>query len=322
MPANPSTPAVGTHTDVPSASPAAALALEHAMVVMQPLVRWLLRNGVGYGATADALKAVFLQEAARELERTGQKASGSSLSVMSGLHRKDVRQLLEQGAPQAMASRSAQADARVKPSAASRLVTQWLAQRWPRRLPISNTPNSPAESTQRSFERLARQVSTDVHPRALLTELERLGLVVVDEGMVQLQKSAFVPDSQQTAAAQWMSSHVADHLNAAVHNLQPENAEHKFLERSVFADGLSTESVAVLHDEALRLWEQVFSVMVALATPLCEQDGQQAQPQRFRIGMYCYSASADTPNPALTNDTSTPTDGEGAPPKSAQEVIQ
>lgn len=287
------------------------------MVVLQPLVRWLLRNGVGYGATADALKAVFLQEAARELERSGQKVSGSSLSVMSGLHRKDVRQLLEQGAPQAMATRNAQADARVKPSAASRLVTQWLAQRWPRRLPLS-APTA----TQRSFERLARQVSTDVHPRALLTELERLGLVVVDDTMVQLQKTAFVPDSHQTAAAQWMSSHVADHLSAAVHNLQPENAEHKFLERSVFADGLSAESVTVLHDEALRLWEQVFSVMVALATPLCEQDAQQTQPQRFRVGMYCYSTQADTANPPLPADTGAPTAGADSPPSPLHEEPQ
>ncbi|MBK7005920.1 MAG: hypothetical protein IPH37_12955 [Burkholderiales bacterium] len=303
MPSKTTSPATGAPIDAPGAAP--ALALEHAMVVMQPLVRWLLRSGVGFGATTDALKAVFLQEAARELERRGQKASGSGLSVMSGLHRKDVRLLLEQGAPQAMASRSAQADARVKPSAASRLVTQWLAQRWPRRLPISNPQPGAAEPTPRSFERLARQVSTDVHPRALLTELERLGLVVVDDTTVQLQKSAFVPDSQQTAAAQCMSSHVADHLSAAVHNLQSENTEHKFLERSVFADGLSAESVTVLHDEALRLWEQVFSVMVALATPLCEQDAQATPPQRFRIGMYCYSTRANTPNPPVSNDTGT-----------------
>lgn len=313
MPAESTLPPANPPSDAPSPAATPALALEHATVVLQPLVRWLLRNGVGFGATTDALKAVFLQEAARELERRGQKASGSSLSVMSGLHRKDVRQLLEQGAPQAMAWRSAQADARVKPSAASRLVTQWLAQRWPRRLPISSPPGNPG-ATPRSFERLARQVSTDVHPRALLTELERLGLVRVDGDGVLLQKSAFVPDSQQTAAAQWMSSHVADHLSAAVHNLQPENAEHKFLERSVFADGLSAESVAVLHDEALRLWEQVFSVMVALATPLCEQDTQQAEPQRFRVGMYCYSTSADTPTPSLPEATPLPSAGsEGAP---------
>lgn len=276
----------------PAASP--ALALEQAMVVLAPLVRWLLRNGGSYGATAEALKSVFLEEAARELERRGQKVSGSSLSLMSGLHRKDVRTLTEQGAAQAAATRAARTDAQSKPSAASRLVTQWLAQRWPRQLPLSA-----ARPTQRSFERLARQVSTDVHPRALLSELERLGLVVVDAQTVQLQKSAFVPDGHQSAAAQWMSSHVGDHLSAAVHNLQPENAQHKFLERSVFADGLSAESVGLLHEEALRLWEHVFSVMVALATPLCEQDAQEPQPQRFRLGMYSYSTNADSAPPAL-----------------------
>src|SRR5678816_40648 len=71
----------------------AALALREAALLMAPIARWLLRSGVPYTAFVDLLKAVFVDVARAELEGAGHKATFSALSLLSGVHRKDVRKL-------------------------------------------------------------------------------------------------------------------------------------------------------------------------------------------------------------------------------------
>ena len=73
----------------------AALALREAAALLAPVVRWLLRNGVSYNALANQLKPVFVDAARAELERGGVQPTGSALSVLSGVHRKDVRTITE-----------------------------------------------------------------------------------------------------------------------------------------------------------------------------------------------------------------------------------
>ncbi len=73
-------------------------ALRH---VMQPLVRLMLRKGVTYLVFADLLKEVFVEVADREF-RLGEKApSDSRISLLTGVHRKDVRRLRNTGDPAA-----------------------------------------------------------------------------------------------------------------------------------------------------------------------------------------------------------------------------
>ena len=74
-----------------------------ALRVMAPLVRWLLRSGVGYTEFSAALKPVFLAEAQLESERTGGKQTDSALSLLSGLHRKDIRKAAQDAATPARA---------------------------------------------------------------------------------------------------------------------------------------------------------------------------------------------------------------------------
>lgn len=99
---------------------------------------------------------------------------------------------------------------------------------------------------------------------------------------------------------------VADHLQAGVHNLCPTAGStntkgttdttdaaqqpRKFLEQSVFADGLSPESVQQLNLLANTLWAQVLQQVVQAATPLCAQDQGHPQPQRFRLGLFSFAA--------------------------------
>eukprot|EP01038_Epipyxis_sp_PR26KG_P001938 gene1938-2746_t len=69
------------------------LALDRVLRVLQPLVRLLLRNGVTYTVFAAALKRVFLAAAQQELASRGMAQTDSAVSLLSGVHRRDVRTL-------------------------------------------------------------------------------------------------------------------------------------------------------------------------------------------------------------------------------------
>ncbi|MBE0547214.1 MAG: hypothetical protein IH627_06020, partial [Rubrivivax sp.] len=70
------------------------IVLDSVLRVMQPLVRLLLRQGVSYPAFTAALKRVFLAAAQQELAARGMAQTDSALTLLSGVHRRDVRTLL------------------------------------------------------------------------------------------------------------------------------------------------------------------------------------------------------------------------------------
>lgn len=259
----------------------AALALREAAVLMAPVVRWLLRNGVSYGAFAETLKPVFVAAARAELERAGAKPSFSSISVLSGVHRKDVRTLETEprvpGEPLPV---------RGIPMA-SRVYTRWLtARRY--RLRDGQPKPLPRSGAGLSFEGLAREISLDVHPRTVLDELLRLGLVHMDGDMVRPRAVAFTPSRKLDELTALFASGTADHVAAATHNLA---GGEPFLEQSVFADGLAEASVQALQELARGAWAQAFEAMVAEATQRVEHD-ESLPPEaqhRMRFGVYFYS---------------------------------
>jgi len=84
-----------------SPTPPGQPVLEQVLTMLQPLVVWLLRSGVGYTDLTAALKPVFLEAARTELTRIGGKQTDSAVSLLSGLHRKDVRAAIRLGLPYA-----------------------------------------------------------------------------------------------------------------------------------------------------------------------------------------------------------------------------
>ncbi len=254
--------------------------LQQALVIMQPLVLWLLRSGVRHVEFSVAIKQIFLEQAASELARLHAKQTDSAISMLSGLHRKDVKALLTAMAQQESKTTGITRESLGRPTVPSQVMTRWLASGWPDNLPLAGDAQS--------FEALSRQVSSDVHPRAVLNELLRLGMAEQVGERVRLCRHAFVPDQQMTEAGNLLAGSTADHLAAGVHNLSGPGSK-KHLEQSVFADGLSQDSVRQLEALAGNLWQQVLSTMVKAAVPLNEQDEPAGGDQRIRVGMFCYS---------------------------------
>lgn len=260
------------------------LTLAAALRVMAPLVELLLHEGVTYTRFANALKATFLEVAPSVLEKSSTRVNDSSVSTLTGIHRKDVREWRSVGQPLPQAKAF---------GAVMEVFTKWAndpaycdAQGRPLALNRSGGPGT--------FEALATSVSNDVHPHTLLRELIRLGVAqrvevaTTDESdKVSLCVDAFVPRDGAAEMLQLFSDNVGDHLAAAARNLSGNSAP--MLEQSVYADSLSADSIAAMHALARQIWSTAFHEIVRDANVLSKQDrGHSDANQRLRIGMYFY----------------------------------
>jgi hypothetical protein len=256
--------------------------LQSVAAVLRPAVRLLLRSGTDYPRLATALKSLFIEEAAAELRRTGQAGTDSAISLLSGVHRKDVRNWRLTGGP---------AGAARPVTLGSRVFARWVSD------PAYTAPDGgprplPRTGPAPSFEALVRAVTHDVHPFTVLQELIRLRVasVEIDDGgeIVVPARAEFVPPAGSREALELLAGNLADHGNAAVANVLGAGPT---LEQSVCATGITTASAERLHALARTLWLRMRGEMIEEASRLYEAD--RARPDaraRVRFGSYFWAA--------------------------------
>jgi hypothetical protein len=260
-----------------SSTSRSALVLASVLRLLRPAVRLLLRHGVAYPAFAAALKQVFLDAARDELAASGQKSTDSALSLLSGVHRRDVREL-----------RAAAREA--PPHDAMNMASQVLA-RWLSDVAFVDDEGTPLALARPAFDTLVAAISTDVRPRAVLDELLRLGLAEDGALGVRLLAPGFVPRQGFAEMVQLLEDNVHDHLAAACANV---DGQQNFLEQAVFVDELTPASAAELHALAAKVWRQAFRQVMREAQARFDHDQTHAEPaqrtQRVRFGSYFYAA--------------------------------
>lgn len=267
------------------------LVLHSVLHLLRPAVRLMLRHGVTFPAFVAALKPVFLAAAQDELQARGMAQTDSATSLLSGVHRRDVRNL----------TRPAVADA--APAGFTGLASQVMARWMSQDLYLDDTLSPmaiPRAGPTPSFDALVRAVSQDVRPRSVLDELIRLGLAAEDDGTVTLLTHAFVPKSGFAEMMAQMQCNLHDHLSAACENLdppaQPTQATQKgdLLEQAVFVDDITAESAQRLHEVSAQAWKLAFQSVMRDAQRSFDHDAIHAPPEqrthRARFGVYFYSA--------------------------------
>lgn len=271
---------------MPSEPSRSSIVLAAALRLLRPLVRLLIRHGVAYPAFAASLKSVFLEAAREELRDSGQKSTDAALSLLSGVHRRDIRTL--SGSP----PNSESVDERPR-NLASEVVTRWISD--PAYLDAAGLPLAlPRYGDAPSFDSLVQSVSGDIRARALLAELSRLGIAESSESQVRLLAPGFVPREGFAEMVALLGDNVVDHLAAAAQNL---DGKHNFLEQAIFVDELTQESVDALHLAAAKAWQQAFRTVMREAQARFDHDQLHATPeqrtQRARFGSYFYGSKND-----------------------------
>lgn len=289
---NPSAPAAAAveaaASDAATAGDEATLAA--AVAILEPLAGLLLARGLRFARAQELFKSAFVQAAARAFAAQGKEPSVSTLSVATGLRRREVQRLLDA---------KPETDIAPKISLAAQVRLRWTtdpryldAQGQPRRLPR----NAPAGEP--SFAALAAAVSKDVHPRPLLDELLRIGAAEEDGEFVLLRGRLNAPGRSWDSLVAIGGANVADHLSAVLVNLLSQ--PRPLVEQAYFADGLTQPSAERAAGLAKEIWQQALPGLASKVQTLLDLD--EAVPDngwRMRIGLYSYVAPMERPAPAL-----------------------
>jgi hypothetical protein len=250
--------------------------------VLAPLVRLLLQHQITFPILANLLKSVYVEQAEKAFALPGRPQTISRLSLLTGIHRKDVKRLQNEqpesdGAP-------------ANVSLGAELVLRWTTDEKFQSgdghpIPL---PRLAAGESGPSFEALVESVSKDIRPRAILDEWQRLGIASVDaEDNVHLATNAFVPKHGFDEKAYYLGRNLHDHIAATAHNLSGE--DRPMLERSVYYAKLRSESIEDLRERSTQAGMDVLQEINLRARALQQADASHPDAtHRMRLGVYFY----------------------------------
>ena len=217
----------------PASRPAIAASSLHAPLarLLRPLVRLCIRSGMTFPALTELLRELFVNVAEHDFALEGKEQTDSRVSLLTGVHRKEVARLRGAGAPVHEA-----------PSALSRtsaIIARWMAapeftdsKGHPLPLPRTASDDAP------SFEALVASITKDVRPRAVLDEwLDRKLVAINGNDEIVLLDTAYVPRGDDDRKWYYLGRNLHDHVAAAADNVSSPTP--RFLERAVHYDGLS-----------------------------------------------------------------------------------
>jgi len=270
-----------------SENPVAKKMLTALQRVLKPLIRLSLAQGINYQMLLETLKTVFVQVAEEDFKLQQREQTDSRISLLTGLHRKDVHRLRNQ--PKTILNQPPLI------TLGSQLVGLWIsdadfidANDQPKPL-----PRLASSGGSISFERLVARVSKDIRARPVLDEWLRVGIVHIDENdCVCLNTDAFVPSADFESKLFFFQQNLHDHVAATAHNLM--NLTPSMLERCVYYDGMSANAInelKVLAEEHGMIALKAINAR-AIELQATSLDMNEAT-QRFTYALYFYHTKED-----------------------------
>jgi len=257
--------------------------------LLRPLVGLLLDHGLTYAWLTRVLKYIYVDIAESEFNLPGKELTDSRISILTGLHRKDIKRI-----------RSEEKTNFDPPE--SIFIGAQLVAAWTTDARFVNSKGKPLalkrlessdETSEGNFEELFRSVTRDIRPRAFLDEWLRLGVVSLDdEDRVSLRVEAFVPAKGFDEKAFFLGRNIHDHLATARSNVQADMPP--FLERSVYYDQLSEESIEKLRDMVTERGMDTLLAINKEALKLQQKDKRNRKKKgRMSFGVYFFKSDLD-----------------------------
>jgi|688.fasta_scaffold159142_3 hypothetical protein len=182
--------------------------------LLNSVVRVCLRYGYSIQELIEAAKATFILVSKSEIENKGEKCNISRLSVMSGLHRRDVMRILDDAeGPQDSLS------------VVNRVIGQWCNDK--RFCKKRGQPRVLSyQGIQDEFSRLVQTISHDLHPGTVLFELKRREVVEEVKEGVKLKSAVFESNRNHVDGLQMLAEDVDDLTRAVLENISNESVTH------------------------------------------------------------------------------------------------
>ena len=247
-------------------------------LLLRPLVRILIRNGVAHGAFVELTKKVFVDVAFDEFSPDGKKQTVSRVSAQTGLTRKEVKRLHE-------LQQTDDSSSQARYNRAVRVISGWMndagfhdSEGKPADLPMSGE--------RPSFETLVRKYSGDIPPKAMFSMLVDAGSVQQVNGSVRLIRHAYVAASDPVEKLDILGSDVFELISTIDHNMTADAGELRF-QRKVSYDNIDPDALAKLGKLSARK-AQVLLEQLNKQYADHELENSSEQGKTISLGIYYY----------------------------------
>ncbi|MEM1066931.1 MAG: DUF6502 family protein [Pseudomonadota bacterium] len=257
--------------------------------LIRPLVRTLIARGVTAPAFYRLLKTVYVEVAEKDFRIDDAQPTDSRITLLTGVHRRDVRAILSDPDDSWETARS-------KTATIATVLGQWMARNGYRDENGTPIPLPRTSEAGPSFEALVQGISRDIRARTVLDEVLRQELVIEDaDGMLRIADGALAGPGSPDHKAVFFAANVGDHMAAAAENLLSDPPP--FYERAVFYNRLSTASVDQIEARARELAQAALEELNTESSALQQADrALEDGLERYRFGLYFYRESANAPN--------------------------
>lgn len=198
--------------------------------VLRPIVRLMIRHGVGYAEFADVARGAFVESAIRDAVSDGAGPTREQIARITGISRQRVDHYIddEDAIPKAIPT-------------STRAIVEVL-HRWHTDPQFLSPYGGPLELELKSasgpcLESLVAQIDPAASPAIVLSELLRTGSAAFsDERHIRALSRYFMCKGEDTHSIEYFGESL-EHLTSTMeYNFNPINAENKRIERCVFAD--------------------------------------------------------------------------------------
>jgi hypothetical protein len=216
-------------------------------MMLKPLVKLLVSQGVSHGDFSEAAKDVYVEMAIRHFDDST-KVNQSKVAILTGLTRKEVKNVIDRAVRSDPQSRNYSRPARVL--AGWHSDPRYLG---PYGVPLEIPYESPVDGGTPCFVELVKTYSGDMAPRPMLKELIRIGAVVeTGKDLLKVLRREFIPEALSAELVERLGQVAHNFFSTAARNIEKGSRDEGVFERIVFAENGVTPTTLKLFDEYVK----------------------------------------------------------------------
>lgn len=214
-------------------------------LMLKPLVRLLIAQGVTHAEFAETAKEVYVESALRDFEVEG-KVNKSRIAILTGLTRKEVKNVIDRVVTEDNTDK--------KHSRPERVLAGWFndpVYTGPYGIPL-DLPYTFSGEDEPCFVELVRRYSGDMAPKQMLNELLRSGSVIEMEGRYKALRRNYVHEALSPKLIRRLGEIGYRVFSTAAKNIDKQAEGSGYFDRQVVADDGCTENVIEMFDRYVK----------------------------------------------------------------------
>lgn len=258
--------------------------LDAFLLMMRPVVRILLRYGIGYREFAEVTKTAFVDVASADFGLRGRPTNISRVAVMTGLTRKEVKRLRDK-------TSEGDTTVTVKTTPFVEVLHHWHAE--PEYTDASGNPLAlPFSGTGATFTSLVKRFGGDIPAGAMRTEMKRVRVVTEDDaGLLRVVNRTYRPASDHETLVTVLVHGAYAMLCNIAHNTNPDRQgttwAHRIAHTRIMHATDARQLRRITKDRIVNFAESIDDVFMAYESLQDESEDKDSN-QTVAVGVFYF----------------------------------